>query len=98
MPEGHATPASVRVLLVDYEPSILQMLSHYLEFSGYNVITAKDGEEALQKVRKEKPDIIFLDIRMPKMDGWEVCRRIKEDPTTCGVPVVFLTAYDQLQD
>jgi CheY-like chemotaxis protein len=91
-------PPPVRVLLVDDEPSILEIFSQYLELSGYQVITGVDGEEALEKTRREKPDIIVLDIRMPKMDGWEVCERIKKDPSVCGIPVIFLTAFDQVQD
>jgi len=95
---SHRKQNPVRVLLVDDEPLTLESYARYLEFSGFEVITALDGEEALAKVKKEKPDIVFLDIRMPKMDGWEACRRIKEDPAICGTPIVFLTAFDQAQD
>src|SRR5438445_5370543 len=93
---GAARP--VRVLVVDDEPSILEMFAHYLEYCGYEVITAMDGENGVMKAKEEKPDIIFLDIRMPRIDGWEACRRIKDDPTTCGIPVIFLTAFDQVRD
>jgi DNA-binding response OmpR family regulator len=92
------TARPIRVLLADDEEPILESYAAYLEFSGYEVIKAIDGEDALEKIRKEKPDIIFLDLRMPKIDGWEACRRIKNDPKICGIPVIFLTALDQTRD
>jgi CheY-like chemotaxis protein len=91
-----ATP--IRILLVDDEPSILEMFATYLQFCGFEVIKAEDGEQALRLIRDTQPQVIVLDIKMPRMDGWEACRRIKADPKTCGIPVIFLTAYDQIQD
>ena len=93
-----ANPPPVRVLLVDDEVAILDMFSSYLSLSGFDVITARDGAEALGLVVSAMPHIVVLDIKMPKLDGWEACERIKRDPRTCGIPVIFLTAYDQVED
>lgn len=81
-----------KVLVVDDEPDVLLLCRVNLEFEGYTVIDAQDGEQALEKVRLEKPDIILLDVMMPGMDGWEVLASLKEDPTTREIPVVMLTA------
>lgn len=81
-----------KVLVVDDEPDVLLLCRVNLEFEGYTVIDAQDGEQALEKVRLEKPDIILLDVMMPGMDGWEVLASLKEDPTTSEIPVVMLTA------
>ena len=64
----------------------------------YDVSVAMDGETALETARDIKPDLILLDIMMPGMDGYEVCRRLKEDPATRGIPVVFLTALTEVED
>jgi DNA-binding response OmpR family regulator len=69
-----------------------------LEFEGYEVIEASDGEEAMQKVRRHDPDVILLDVMMPKMDGWQVLAALKADPETAEIPVVMLTAKVQDQD
>jgi CheY-like chemotaxis protein len=90
--------APLRVLLVDDEPAILEMFSNYLSFSGFDVVTAYDGVDALERIASAMPNIVILDIKMPRMDGWETCERIKKDPRTCGLPVIFLTAFDQTQD
>jgi CheY-like chemotaxis protein len=91
-------PPPIRVLLADDEPAILDMFSSYLRLSNFEVTTAIDGAIALKLLDSVKPDIIILDIKMPKVDGWEACERIKNNPQTCGIPVVFLTAFDQQQD
>ena len=64
----------------------------------YDVSVAMDGETALETARDIKPDLILLDIMMPGMDGYEVCRRLKEDPATRGIPVIFLTALTEVED
>ena len=66
--------------------------------SGYRVITAQDGKQGLEIAQKEKPDLIILDIRSPEIDGWEVCRRLKNSTDTRNIPVVFLTAHAQEND
>ncbi|HVO32824.1 MAG TPA: response regulator, partial [Elusimicrobiota bacterium] len=68
-----------KILVVDDEEHIVMILKDSLVFSGFEVVTALDGQEALVMVEKESPDLVVLDIGMPKMDGWEVCRRLKSD-------------------
>lgn len=80
------------VLLVDDDPNILKMLAKHLEHWGYGVIQASSGEAGLAQARAEKPDVVLLDIMMPKMRGREVCDALKADPATAGIPVIFLTA------
>jgi len=87
-----------KILVVDDEEHILMILKDSLEFSGFQIVTATNGEEALESVAKEKPDLLVLDIGMPKMDGWEVCRRLKGDPHTKALPIIILTAYAQTSD
>lgn len=78
-----------KILVVDYEASIVTMLAYNLKKEGYDVVTAEDGEVALEKFESEKPDLLLLDIMMPKMDGYEVCRKIREKS---NVPIIMLTA------
>jgi signal transduction histidine kinase len=80
------------VLAVDDEPRNLEVLSEILGAQGLQVITAEDGEEALNLVRERSPDVILLDVVMPHLDGFEVCRRLKADPATVFIPVVIITA------
>ncbi len=79
------------VLLVDDDPLILRMYHRKLTDDGYAVATATNGEEALGQVAKEKPDLILLDVMMPKMNGVEVLKRLKADERTKDIPVIFLT-------
>ncbi len=79
------------ILVVDDEADILEMLKYNLQKEGYAVLTAKNGKAALEEV-KRSPNLVLLDVMMPEMDGWEVCRRIKREPKTASVPVLFLTA------
>ena len=81
-----------RVLVVDDEVYILHILDFILGAEGYDVVTATNGEQALQKVREEKPDLVILDIMMPKLDGYETCRMIKNDAATKQIPVILLKA------
>lgn len=91
--------ASESILLVDDNPANLQMLFQLLEKSvGCKLLIAKNGETALAIARKTKPDLILLDIMMPGIDGFEVCRRLKADPVTCPIPVIFLSALDEIAD
>ena len=81
-----------RILIVDDEPDILRVVIFRLKKSGYEVISAENGVSGLEMARKELPDFILLDIRLPGMDGFEVCRKLKDDPSTANIPVVFLSA------
>lgn len=86
------------VLSVDDDESIRRLIERFLTNSGYNVITADNGENALLAIRKTKPDIILLDITMPGMDGYEVCSRLQENEETASIPVIFVTALGEEQD
>ena len=88
-----------RVLVVDDDRVIQQLLEVNLELEGYEVVaTAADGKEALVKIAELKPDLVILDIMMPKMDGLEVCRRLRADPELAGIPVILLSARAQDMD
>jgi two-component system, cell cycle response regulator DivK len=81
------------VLLVDDYPDAREMYSEYLQFSGFDVVEAANGMEALQRAADECPDIILMDLSLPVMDGWEATRRLKADPRTADIPVVALTGH-----
>ncbi len=83
-----------RVLIVDDEQSFREAVRAALEFAGYEVHEAGDGPEGLDKAAQLPPDVIFLDVRLPGMDGFEVCRGLKENPATKPVPVIFVTAVN----
>jgi CheY-like chemotaxis protein len=82
-----------RVLLVDDYPDAREMYSEYLKFSGFDVVEAANGLEALQRALDHSPDIILMDLSLPVMDGWEATRRLKADPRTASIPVVALTGH-----
>ena len=87
-----------RILIVDDEPHIVKMLQARLEFQGYGVLVATDGQDGLDKVRSEKPDLIILDISLPKLNGYEVCQALRADEKHKDIPVVMLTASRQALD
>ena len=82
-----------RVLLVDDYPDAREMYSEYLQYSGFDVVEAQNGMEALQRAAESSPDIILMDLSLPVMDGWEATRRLKADPRTAQIPVVALTGH-----
>jgi len=82
-----------RVLIVDDYPDAREMYSEYLQFSGFDVVEAANGMEALQRAVDAAPDIILMDLSLPVMDGWEATRRLKADKRTAGIPVVALTGH-----
>ena len=86
------------ILVVDDDPVIQKLLAVNFEMEGYRVITASDGEEALEQVAAEHPGVVVLDVMMPKLDGIEVTRRIKADPGTRSTPVLLLSAKAQAKD
>ena len=93
-----ADAAKRKVLVVDDEPSIAKILRKQLEVAGFEVTVAVDGEDGLAKVREWKPDLVLLDVMLPKINGHEVCKTLKADPELKGIPVIMLTAKTQRQD
>ena len=87
-----------KILAVDDDPVIQRLLEVNLEMEGYVVELAGDGEEALQRAREFRPDVILLDVMMPKMDGWAVCRALRADDQFADTPIVFLSARAQDSD
>lgn len=91
--------AQSKVLVVDDNIQNLELLQAYMEeLDGVTTVAATDGVEALEKVASENPDLILLDVMMPKMSGFEVCKRLKSDPKTSNIPVVMVTALNELGD
>jgi DNA-binding response OmpR family regulator len=84
-----------KILAVDDEPNILMSLEFILEMEGYEVHTARDGEEALEVAERVRPDLILLDVNMPRKDGYEMCRIIRERGDMTGTKVIMLTAKGQ---
>lgn len=84
-----------KILIIDDEQDLCETVKAQLESNNFKVATAKDGPEGLDKVKEYKPDLIILDLMMPGMDGFEVCRRLKKDTKTASIPVIVLTALDQ---
>ena len=87
-----------KVLIVDDEPHLVKSLSFVLSKEGYEVSSASDGEEALQKIRHSRPALIFLDIMMPKKNGYEVCQEIRNSPELKDIYIIMLTAKGQAAD
>lgn len=87
-----------RILIVDDDPKLVALLTSSLQKSGYATIEAMDGEAALEHAQNEKPDLILADITMPEMDGFELCRRIRETPAIADTPFIFLSAKGELHD
>lgn len=87
-----------KILVVDDNEQNLELIVAYLEDSAYELSTAVDGIEALGKVSQNQPDLILLDIMMPRMSGFEVCRKLKTDPQTRDIPIIMVTALNELGD
>ena len=91
-------PPKARVLVVDDEPDLVRILEFGLKAAGYQVETASDGQEGLKKAREQKPDIILLDLMLPKLDGYKVCRLLKFDERYKHIPIMILSARTQEGD
>ena len=83
------------ILIVDDVQSQLDMIATYLTNSGYNIIKANDGQEAIDKTLQDKPDVIVTDWMMPKMGGLDICRQLRKNPDTCEIPIVACTAKNR---
>lgn len=87
-----------KILIVDDEKDIVKMLSYNLKKEGYRTVDARDGEDALELVLREHPDLILLDLMLPGIDGLEVCKQLKKEPKTSRIPIIMLTAKIQETD
>ena len=83
---------SKTVLIADDEPNIVISLEYLLEQAGYRVVVARDGQEALDAIERERPDLVLLDVMLPRLSGFDVCQKIRENPAMQGVRVMMLTA------
>ena len=88
----------IKILLIEDDPFLLSMYATKFELEGFEIIFAEDGEKALKVANKEKPDIILLDVLLPKMDGFEVLKELKKNEETKAVPVILLTNLSQRDD
>jgi two-component system alkaline phosphatase synthesis response regulator PhoP len=89
---------AARILIADDNPQGSELLEAYLAGTDYETATAADGEETLRKVRDWRPDLILLDVMMPKISGFEVCKRLRADPQTHDIAILMITALDQPSD
>jgi two-component system alkaline phosphatase synthesis response regulator PhoP len=95
---GVEPPMPKKILVVDDEPNIIKVLKSRLSHSGYDVITAVSGRTCLKKAKDEKPDLILLDILLPGLNGFEVCKHLKKDKETKDIPIIMLTSLAQEKD
>ena len=89
---------SEKVIVIEDEADILEVIQYNLEREGYRVRTARDGQQGLQLIKKEMPDIVLLDLMLPSLDGIEVCRKLKEGPITHSIPIIMVTAKGEESD
>lgn len=94
----HSTPKKPKLLIVDDQPHNLGILFDFLTQSGFKIFVALDGESALQRTEVTKPDLIILDVMMPGIDGFETCKRLKQNPSTQDIPIIFMTALSDTVD
>ncbi|GGH72918.1 MAG: response regulator [Bacteroidetes bacterium] len=87
-----------KILIVDDEPNIVMSLDYLLRRKNYNVFVARNGSEALSAIEEHKPDLILLDIMMPDVDGYEICERVKADPETHQIKIIFISAKSKKSD
>lgn len=97
MQDTHATETNT-LLLIDDDPNLVLLVKDYLELRGYTVITAKNGRDALKVLEKDIPKLIICDVMMPEMDGYAFVKKVRENPQTNWLPILFLSAKGQIQD
>jgi DNA-binding NarL/FixJ family response regulator len=98
MKENHVDNETKQLLLIDDDPNLILLVQDYLEFQGYQVLTADNGKDALAILEHEIPDLIICDIMMPEMDGYELVEQIRQDDRISWIPVLFLSAKGQTTD
>jgi DNA-binding response OmpR family regulator len=84
-----------KIVIAEDEPDIRDLITFTLRFAGYEVIAGSNGEEGYELTKREKPDLVLMDVRMPRLTGYEACKRIKADPDLAHIPVIFLSAKGQ---
>jgi DNA-binding response OmpR family regulator len=84
-----------KIVIAEDEPDIRELITFALRFAGHEVLAGANGEEGFMLTKREKPDLVMMDVRMPKMTGYEACRKIKADPELKHIPVIFLSAKGQ---
>ena len=84
-----------KILIAEDEPDIRELVTFMLKFAGYEVVAASNGEDAVRTASRERPDLVLMDVRMPRMTGYDACRMMKANPDLRDVPVVFLSAKGQ---
>ena len=87
-----------KILVVDDEKELVKLITFHLTIAGYDVLSANSGIEALEICETEKPALVILDIMLPRIDGWEVCRRLKQNPHTSNIPIIMLSALSEVND
>ncbi len=87
-----------KILVVDDEPTIVRLMEFILARQGHEMIVAVNGEEALEKIKTHQPDLVLLDIMMPRIDGYEVAQKLRADPQTAALPIIMLSAKAQDED
>lgn len=92
------TDGATRILIIDDNPANLKVATLHLSNFAYVVLSARDGESGLSRAQRARPDLILLDIQMPGIDGYETCRRLKADPRTAHIPIIYMTARSQVDD
>ena len=84
-----------KIVIAEDEPDIRELIAFTLRFAGHEVITGNNGEEGYELTKKERPDLAMFDVRMPKMTGYDACKKVKADPEIAHIPVIFLSAKGQ---
>ncbi len=96
--QTNGTADQNKLLLIDDDPNLILLVKDYLELRGYEVVTAKNGREALRTLEKDTPNLIICDVMMPEMDGYSFVKRVRDNPQTTCLPILFLSAKGQTQD
>ena len=96
-PETWSIQMAQKIMLADDEEDIKVVMQLFLESKGYDIVTAFDGLDTIERAKQELPDLILLDVMMPVIDGFEVCKRLKADPATFGIPIIMVSAAGQAE-